>query len=265
MSLTEELQLQSGDICSIVGAGGKTSLLYALAEESRLGRTLSTTTTMMRHPRIGKHPFRSIQIMPHTDWPSLEVSAPCLIASSLVSGVKEKIRGFLPGYLDQWQGKRWPLTLIEADGASERALKMPADHEPQIALKTSVTIGLIGLDILGQKASSQTIHRFPLVRERIDLDEGEPVSTDHLIRVISHPEGLFKGTPTGSRRILVLNKSDCLKDDPVLLSRVIDLCSSVQRRNPSINIDTVLITRLSDYSNPYIEKHSEYRSCHVPL
>ncbi len=263
MSLTEELQLQSGDICSIVGAGGKTSLLYALAEERRLGKTLSTTTTMMRHPRIGKHPFRSIQIMPQSDWPSLTVHSPCLIAVSMVSGVKEKIRGFLPGELDQWQGERWPLTLIEADGASERALKMPADHEPQIPRKTSVTIGVIGLDILGQRASSQTIHRFPLVRERIDLNEGDPVSTDHLVRIIRHPEGLFKGTPSGSRRVLVLNKSDCLKDDPDLLSRVMDLCRSVQNRKSGI--DTVLITKLSDYTNPYIEKHSEYRSCHVPL
>ena len=236
-------------------------MLYSLAEENYLGKTLATTTTMMRHPRIGKHPFRSVQIESISGWPSPDTESPCLIADSLATGQTGKIRGFSPDNVDNWQKERWPLTLIEADGASERALKMPADHEPQIPRSTTVVIGVIGLDILGRTASAATIHRFPLVQKRIGLQEGESVRLKHIFRIINHPEGLFKDTPPGARKILVLNKSDVLSRKAAISPN--EIIQSIPDQCPSIGM--ILLTELLDYTQPKFLNLNKTRSLHVPF
>ena len=84
---------------------------------------------------------------------------------------------------------------------------MPGEREPQIPESCSVFIGVIGLDILGKPASSATVHRFHIMQERTGINEGEILSIKHLLEVIGHPGGLFKGSPQSSRKILVLNKA----------------------------------------------------------
>lgn len=262
MNLFQSLKLIPGDICSLVGGGGKTSLLYSLAKEDPWGKTLLTTSTMMWDPEGSVHPFAELIIRKRSSLPDAKrVESPCFIAASRVPE-KKKVRGFSSDEISRWKkSSLWKLIVIEADGASCRPLKMPDIHEPQIPEATTVTIAVIGLDILGKPASEANIHRFPLVQKRIGLKEGERVSLQHLAAVIDHPEGLFKDSPPEAKKILILNKADTLirESHPTveeILEEIADRTSLP---------DQILITILSDYSNPVILSAKNKRSNYDPL
>ena len=54
--LTKVFDIKKGDIITITGAGGKTSLMFSLARElSTLGRVLVTTTTKIFTPKIDEY------------------------------------------------------------------------------------------------------------------------------------------------------------------------------------------------------------------
>jgi len=265
MTLTESLGLKPGDRASLTGAGGKTRTLYRIARENLFGTGLYTTTTKMRDPRLGSHPFDSVLIGSRTAPPPTDQAGPrCFLAERELrkSGRTDKVGGFSPGILDLWQfGPGWSILVVEADGAAGRPLKMPDRHEPVIPENTTVTIGVIGVDVLMQPAGEEWIHRFPLVRDRTGINEGEPVRAEIPAAVASHPEGLFRNSPAGSRRILILNKMDSLKDDRELL-RLIDLLRADS--NPP---ERILLTSLKDSRNPVrdILIQPTKRSRHVSL
>lgn len=262
MFLFQSLKLIPGDVCSLVGGGGKTSCLYCLANENPWGKTLLTTSTMMWDPEKASHPFAELLIGKRSSLPDTErTESPCFIAESRDSA-KKKVKGFSLTDICRWnESSSWNLIVIEADGASCRPLKMPARHEPRIPEATSVTIALIGLDILGKPASDKNIHRFSLVQKRIGLKEGEIISPDHLAAVVDHREGLFKDSPPGARKILILNKADSLGNDFLLSPEEILKEITDKTSLP----DQILMTILSDYSKPTILFNNDIRSPHDPL
>lgn len=254
--LSERLGLSPGELCCLVGGGGKTSSLYALAAENTWGRTLSTTTTMMRDPRREDHPFQAVRIgcgPPQEEGPG---AFPLFAASRAVppspGKALHKVKGFSPDELfPLLQAAAPSLTVVEADGAACRSIKMPRPGEPVLPASTTALIGVVGLDILGRPASDETVHRFSLFREKLGFSEGTPLGWEQIQGVVNHPEGLFKDAPSGARRILLLNKADALSgadgSPREVLSRVRSLCPGPER---------ILLTNLADYRNPIILDHT---------
>ncbi len=247
MNLSETLNLKRGEVCSIVGGGGKTSLLYALASESR-GKSLFTTTTKMRSPGREDNPFREIFTGPLTDLKLFSADFPLYGAwKEILEKNLLKVSGYPPESLADWIEEFQPdLTVAEADGAAGKPMKLPAEHEPQIIPCSTRVIGVVGLDILNAPGNSRTIHRFSLAQERLGLAENSPVETKHLIRLINHPLGLFKDAADGMERTLILNKMDNLPGDSEKLVR------TLKRECPGV--DQIFLTDLRDYRNPIILK-----------
>lgn len=150
MELWKLLGVRPG-VTAIIGSGGKTAMLYALAEElSRLGRVLCCTTTHIRVPThlpVLRDPGREELLR------AAEVY-PCLCAGSVSEGGK---LGPLALPLEALAG-RWDYVLAEADGARGLPLKAHAPHEPVVPSCAGLTIlvaGCSGLD----RPIREAVHR----------------------------------------------------------------------------------------------------------
>ncbi|MFZ4856581.1 MAG: selenium cofactor biosynthesis protein YqeC [Desulfuromonadaceae bacterium] len=201
-------------VLSLVGAGGKTSLLFHLAHRlARSGkRVLTTTTTKIFIPT----PEQSHTVL-------IEANSEVLLArvSSLLHKTNHitaasarlaeggKLQGFAPEVISVLQkSELFDWILVEADGAARRSLKAPAGNEPVISADTSVLIAVAGLDLIGEPLSEQLVFRSTRAGEIMGLNIGETITETSLVRLFVHPMGSFKGAPSQARRFIFLNKAD---------------------------------------------------------
>ena len=212
-------------VVSIVGAGGKTRVLYELGEHLANGGPdiVLTTTTHIFDPR-GEPGRRFDQVLLEADLAEpfeelRELPACCKHGSSpegrgrlIVLGSREvpgtgKIQGIHPSWMARLS-RDWAYVLVEADGAKCRPIKAPGDHEPVVPLSSGVVIGVVGLDCLGRPMDGATVHRPERFQAVTGCPMGAPIRPAHIATLARAPEGLFKGAPPGSHRILLLNKAD---------------------------------------------------------
>lgn len=202
------LQIKPGDIVSIVGAGGKTSLMFKLAEEARSAglKTLVTTSTRLFMPQ--KEKYYALDLSGNCFSQKI-ISAAGIYVAGIPDSEAGKMRGISESQLEA-NRERFDLILIEADGSACKPLKGWKENEPVIYPQTSVTIGVIDIQTVGRTISADLVHRLELFLHMAGTQAGEPVSTDHLEAVISHPDGLF-GKTIG-RRQLYVNKVERASD-----------------------------------------------------
>lgn len=231
-----------GLVIAAVGGGGKSALLYLLAKTfaEKGKRVVLTTTTHIYDPRTETEmrPFDSVTIIPelgaaprgddgaiHERLSALDVPAPkqgsvTVLASQEAipdnsfhqsDGVspRYKLRGIHPAWI-RALSSYWDLVLVEADGSKHLPVKAPAEHEPVIPELCDVVLGCVGLDCLGLSMDEHHVHRPALFGAVTGCGLGEPIRVRHLINLALHPQGLFKRSPQGARRLLFLNKADLL-------------------------------------------------------
>ena len=213
-SLRQALMLKDGGVISLVGAGGKTSLMFKLAHElSRMGDSvLSTTTTKIFEPE----PDQSSCVILSDSVTRLIDRAEELVdrhphitmASARLAGTG-KLIGIPPGAIDTlWDSNLFRWIVVEADGAAGRPLKAPADHEPVIPGCTGCLVGLAGLDGIGRPLTDQWIFRAERFAELSGMVMNSSVTETAVAEVITHRNGLFKNAPARAVRIAFLNQAD---------------------------------------------------------
>lgn len=157
MLLTEALQIPPSARCiCAVGAGGKTSLLYELAEEYRQKgkRVLLTTTTKMYLPeKDGVLDGTAKEIKEKLERDGFAV------AGSVFS---EEKMGSLPKAVFDEVFSFADVVLVEADGSKRMPLKMPRQNEPVLPETCDFLVTVAGLSALEQPWE-QACHRFALV------------------------------------------------------------------------------------------------------
>lgn len=216
MNLAEALRLENTSRLALVGAGGKTSAMFAAANalsqrKSIPGPVLLTTTTYLALEQCS---LADSHFVIHT---SEEVSA---IARELKSGIAlftgtqikdGRIAGpksdALDAIHDLAEAHRWPL-LIEADGSRLRPLKAPAEYEPAIPEGVDQVLVCAGLNGLGRPLTADWVHRPEIYAQLSGLVPGEPVTPEGIIRVLSHPAGGLKAIPSQAWRSVLLNQAD---------------------------------------------------------
>lgn len=238
---SEALELERGDLVSLVGAGGKTSLLEALASEQAAGgqAVLATTTTHIFRPS------GEVLLEPHEQWLPERVASRlspgrCLTvaAGSATADGRAKLKGLTPQSVDWlWEEAVAPIILAEADGARRLPLKAPRAHEPVVPLATTVLVGVLGLSALGRPADEEHILAASEFCALTNAAPGQPVEPEHLAALAVHPKGLFKKAPPRARRVLLLNQGE-LPGAAQAARRVADLVSEA---DPSLK---VLLTSL---------------------
>lgn len=198
-------------LISIVGAGGKTTLMMSLAKYYALMglRVLITTTTHIFIPEA-KDVDYCIVLDEYNRHQLKGVKGKIFCASY---GMQEdKLKGISPQWVDDlFSSDAFDVVLVEADGSKRKPIKAPAEHEPVIPSLSTHVVGIIGMDAWGQPATEIYVHRLNHFLAITGLKEGQVISSEAYEKLIKHPMGLFKGVPVNSEKILFLNKADFSK------------------------------------------------------
>jgi probable selenium-dependent hydroxylase accessory protein YqeC len=213
-SLRHSLKLSGGGVISIVGAGGKTALMFRLARELTASgdRVLTTTTTQIRVPMQQQ----SSIVLQSESVDTLLQGARVLFrhsrhitAGHRILNFQNKIKGFHPGDIDRiWQSGVFRWIIVEADGAAGRPLKAPAAHEPVIPDSTHWMMATAGLSVVGKPLSPKWVFRPQIVSELTGLRSDAAISVAAIAKLCLDKNGLLKGAPEQTRRFLFLNQAD---------------------------------------------------------
>jgi len=213
-SLINSLCSTPKGVISIIGAGGKTSLMFCLAKEISKtgGKVLTTTTTKIFFP--------DKTISPET---VIASSAPDLIEKSK-AGLKlyshfsagrhhdlssGKLEGFSPETLDAlWQAGLFDWLMVEADGSRQKPLKATDVHEPVISSSTTCLVLVTGLDSLGLPLDDDHVHRASIFSKNTGLGLGQIVDEPAIAASIALEFKKASGFCKALDYILVLNKAD---------------------------------------------------------
>lgn len=216
MKLCQALRLTPGDVVAFVGGGGKTTAMFRLADElAGRHRVLTTTTTRIFAVQISRSPA-------HVTFDPARQSLADILPQ-LHRAIDQFGQVLLIGQADSDSGKafgvspeavsalcltgQFDIILNEADGSRMRPFKAPAEHEPVIPANSSLVVPVVGLDILQQPLTSETVHRAERVSQLSETPIGEPVTIDTVTAILSHPAGGLKSVPPSARVIPLLNKA----------------------------------------------------------
>jgi probable selenium-dependent hydroxylase accessory protein YqeC len=212
-SLTEALGAGAREVISLVGAGGKTTLMFRLAKElSLLGkRVVTTTTTRILEPASGETGSLFVdsdeERIKNFVRDHLDQYGHITIARERLES--RKLKGVSPNLVDDLCRLKWvDSVIIEADGAAGRPVKAPRENEPVIPRSTTLVVAVLGVDGLEMKLDEGNVFQPERVSKITGVPMGERLTDEAMAILVTHPEGIFKGTPSSSRVVTFLNKVD---------------------------------------------------------
>lgn len=196
-------------VVSFVGAGGKTTALFTLSRELIHQKRLITTTTAIYNP--GSSLWNIMVIRPNLlygfDREGVKTDTVTVWGRSI--NPENKLLGVSTKCLTKVvETNFFDIVLVEADGSKRRPIKAPAKHEPVIPLETTIAVGIIGLSSLNQPINNHWVHRMEEFSGIVNANIGDSIQPEHLVRLVTNPNGLFKATPDKADKILVLNQAD---------------------------------------------------------
>lgn len=172
-------------VISVVGAGGKTTLIHRLQDQfTAEGKKvlILTTTHMWKEPGMVLYsPGDDVQVFLRRVEERLAEDGFCMAGAQAVHPDKCTI---LPeGLLTQIR-KAADVVLIEADGSKQMPLKVPKETEPVVLPETTEVLVVMGKEGIGRRAG-EAIHRFELAKEYLYLEEDTTVSEEHVQALLS--------------------------------------------------------------------------------
>lgn len=204
MELHEKLKIAHTDTVAIIGAGGKTTALWRLAEERHSAgeRVLVTTST---HIMIPDERTCDVFLSPET---VEALTVACDTRQRVCAGypcANSKCTGLSPALFAAAQDAELH-PLYEADGAGRLPAKLHRENEPVIHPGTDKILLIAGLSALG-KPVSKVCHRYAL-SPRMVADPERLFDADDLLETIR--DGIRAcGAPMERLRILI-NQADTL-------------------------------------------------------
>ncbi len=208
--LIDGLGLTEAQLIALTGAGGKTSLMFALTREFEAAgeRVLvSTTTKIATEEACG--PWPSFSAGSATEIISQAGTAPVVIAYHHEQANDQRLVGFEPEIIDEVKRDGpFDRILVEADGSARRPLKAPAAHEPVVPVSSDTVITVVGLNGIGQPLNSDNFFRPEIWQNLTDDTIDQPITAKAIAQAYQHPDGLSKGSPASATKILFLNQAD---------------------------------------------------------
>lgn len=206
-------------LITVIGAGGKTSLVKWIArQKQKAGQRVIITTTTKIFPL---HDVGITLLEDDSDFlprlqQALNDSTPVIVANRHDEKTG-KLVGIAPETVDALhESGLADSILVEADGAARKPLKAPASHEPVIPSLSDVCIGVMGLDATYHPLTESMVHRHEIFSRITGAQPHEPVTPAHMVCVATASNGFFKGCPPQCRRIVLLNKADIPKGQSVV-------------------------------------------------
>jgi probable selenium-dependent hydroxylase accessory protein YqeC len=196
------LPRQSGHVISLMGSGGKTSLLLDFADVYRQSGTpvILTTTTMSENlPGVEAFEFSGLAAMGRESLPDYFF---------LHGGLNpdEKWAGLSPETVDEL-GRLFPerTVLVEVDGAAKLPVKLHRQGEPVWPARTSLAIIVMGTAAVGSQAGG-ILHRFGRVDwpPLSELESWTVWEWDHQLKLLKEPGGYLSRVPEGIPCVLAM-------------------------------------------------------------
>ncbi len=169
-TLSEFFEIKTG-VTALIGGGGKTSTMYALAEELRKkGSVIVCTSTHILCPP--QYPY-----LPRL---AEQLNKGEVVSTGKIDGSKlstpEQPFSELIRYADY--------VLVEADGSRQLPLKAHASHEPVIPPESNTVLAVIGIDGLG-KPIKEAAHRPELYADICGVSVDDIVTEEMICTVLS--------------------------------------------------------------------------------
>jgi len=194
---TQALALGEYEMVCVVGGGGKTTLVFALAKEAvAAGRpAVVTTTTKMGAEETG-------------GLLTVEGSEPLpdgLVLRWVGEVQGHRVVGRTPEEIDACFAERVGWMLVEADGSRRHPVKAPAVHEPVIPQAATVVVLSMGLDALG-KSLAEAAHRPEVTAALLGVSQEATVTPELLAVLATDAFGGRKCLPPEARFVVALTK-----------------------------------------------------------
>ncbi|WP_418285331.1 selenium cofactor biosynthesis protein YqeC [Halorubrum sp. DTA46] len=219
MNILDALDAAEGTTC-LVGAGGKKTTLYALA--NRLDRAILTATVRIpifdarvASVRVTESPVAALRDLDASA--TEEGGSGDAFPLGLVPERERDDRylGYDPATVDALAAAHDGPVLVKADGARTRLLKAPADHEPRIPPGADTVVPVASVGAVGESLSAETVHRPERVAAITDAAVGDEITPELIGRVLAHEAGSLKRVPDGATPIPLVNAVDDAADEAV--------------------------------------------------
>lgn len=235
--LFKRLGLGRRELVAIVGAGGKTTIMGALARElsSIDARVILTTTTKMGADQVTEPVCWS------DDAATMEGMLTAGIPLTAVIGTAEgKVTGLEPDAVDTvYASTSADYILVEADGARSLSVKAPAAYEPVIPRLATTVIVVMGADAL-MSPLEVVAHRVERISALTGVARGDVLAPEDAASILLHPLGGLKSVPEAARVVVVVTKVS--PDNKILAGEVasivekdsrVDRCVELEHHVPS--------------------------------
>ena len=169
--------LEPDHVVSLLGGGGKTTLLYEMAGFGvRNGQNVLVTTST--------HLYRPPEEWRDRTLKEVERKFQAGCAAIIGSDCRDPKKIAMPEeQLFETARKKADLTLIEADGTKHLPCKVPAEHEPALLSCSDLVVGVTGLSALGQPLE-KSCFRAKLAAERLGCPMDHRITEEDLAQLI---------------------------------------------------------------------------------
>ncbi len=253
-------------LISLVGGGGKTSLMFALARALPGGVVLTTTTRIFAAQMKLATAVCDVNNLSSLD-ETLTQFGSCLVVGEVQGEKAFGVPPALPGQL--LARPDVDFVVVEADGSRMLPLKAPAEHEPVIPPETTLVVPMLGIDALdgpiGAVAHRPELvlsvigdrlavvgERCSVVGDRLAASEGQALTPKEAAVLLTHPHGGLKNVPPGARVIPFVNKVET--DEQLTAAR--QIAYHVLRLTPHASRLTQVVLGAVQSDRPVREVHS---------
>jgi probable selenium-dependent hydroxylase accessory protein YqeC len=240
--------VRRGLVC-VVGAGGKKTTLYRLAEAHLAAGTARIGLTC------------TVAMAPPPAW----LGAPVIEEQSRLAGALDergrergvtvyaqpspkpgRVGGVAPDALARLHDDGgFEVTLVKADGARMRWIKAPAADEPVLPPGVTTVLALVSAKVFGQPLTEAVAHRPERVAAVIGAQPGDLVTPAHVARLLTSERGALQGV--GSAAVIAIIN---MVDDEA--TRVAACAAAQEAVAASNRLTRVVLARMRD-PEPLIE------------
>ena len=156
--LIDVFEADSG-IISCIGAGGKKSIMFRLAEAHNGRVGITATAHIEFFPKSLN--AKSYIADEHELLEAIKIDqVSSKIAFAKPSSRYRRRAGISPDAIKRFkQAGNFDLLVVKADGARGRLIKAPAEHEPVISADTDIIIPVVSAKVIGLPLTDKIAHR----------------------------------------------------------------------------------------------------------
>jgi len=212
------LSIKGPRVLTIIGGGGKTSLMYYLLglvkSKGLLG--VGTTTTKLASEQRSGHVFATIDSVV-AGYECIKEGATLQDVITLVRGEDSRNQGKMLGIPKVWVDElavlcNEVLFLVEGDGAAGKSLKGHLGHEPVVPRNSHLVVVVVGIDSMGVPINALNVHRPERICELTGAKLESLVTTDLITQLLFHPQGYLHDCCPTSQIVFYINKVESIME-----------------------------------------------------